>query len=235
LRAEPAELLLVVALIGTTITPYQQLFQQSAVVEKRSAVRQYPDERTDAYIGAILGNVIWVCVIIATAATLHAHGTREVQSAADAAQALRPLAGDLAEGLFGVGLLGASLLAGGIVPLATAYSVSEAFGFRKGVGLDFRRAPVFYGLFSALLVIGGAVAIWPVAGLLQLLVGVQVLNGCLLPIVLCFILLLAGDRRLMGKLCNSRLQAFLGWGTLVLVSVSLLAFVVSELLGGGAS
>jgi Mn2+/Fe2+ NRAMP family transporter len=231
LRAEPGYLLLIVALIGTTITPYQQLFQQSAVVEKRSAVRQYPDERADAYFGAILGNVIWVCVIIASAATLHAHGVRDVQSAADAAQALRPIAGDLAEELFGVGLLGASLLAGGVVPLATAYAVSEAFGFRKGVGLDFRRAPVFYGLFLALLGIGVAAAIWPIAGLIDLLVGVQVLNGCLLPVVLGFILVLASDRRLMGQLRNTRLQAALGWGTLVLVSLALLALLGSQLLG----
>lgn len=230
-RAEPAYLVLIVALIGTTITPYQQLFQQSAVVEKRSAVRQYPNERIDAYAGAVLGNVIWLCVIIATAATLHANGTRDVQSAADAAQALRPIAGDLAEELFGVGLLGASLLAGGVVPLATAYSVTEAFGFRKGVGLDFRRAPVFYGLFTALLIIGVVVAIWPVRSLVDLLVGVQVLNGCLLPVILCFMLVLAGDRRLMGPLCNTRLQTVLGWGTLALVSLALVLLLAMPLLG----
>jgi Mn2+/Fe2+ NRAMP family transporter len=233
LQADPAYLLMVVALVGTTITPYQQLFQQSAVVEKRSAVREYADERADAYVGAILGNVIWACVIIATAATLYAHGTRDIQSATDAAQALRPIAGDLAGQLFGIGLLGASLLAGGIVPLATAYSVSEAFGFRKGVGLDFRRAPVFFGLFTVLLVVGAAVAIWPIASLVELLIDVQVLNGCLLPIVLCFMLLLAGDRRLMGKLRNSRLQASLGWGTLGLVSLALLLLLVSQLAGLG--
>jgi Mn2+/Fe2+ NRAMP family transporter len=233
-HTEPRYLLMVVALVGTTITPYQQLFQQSAVVEKRSAVREYADERTDAYVGAILGNIIWACVIIATAATLYVHGTRDIQSATDAAQALRPIAGDLAGQLFGIGLLGASLLAGGIVPLATAYSVSEAFGFRKGVGLDFRRAPVFFGLFTVLLVVGAAVAIWPIASLVDLLVDVQVLNGCLLPIVLCFMLLLASDRRLMGKLRNSRLQAGLGWGTLALVSLALLLLGSSQLAGLGS-
>jgi Mn2+/Fe2+ NRAMP family transporter len=232
-RTDPGYVLLVVALIGTTITPYQQLFQQSAVVEKRAAIRDYPDERTDAYVGAIVGNVIWVCVIIATAATLYAHGASNVQSAADAAQALRPIAGDWAEHLFGVGLLGASLLAGGVVPLATAYSVSEAFGFRKGVGLDFRRAPVFFGLFTALLVIGAGVAVWPSVPLFDLLVGVQVLNGFLLPVVLAFILVLAGDRRLMGGLRNTRLQAVLGWGTLLAVLASLVVFVGSVVFSSG--
>jgi Mn2+/Fe2+ NRAMP family transporter len=229
-HADPVYLMLVVALIGTTITPYQQLFQQSAVVEKGVALRHYAAERLDAYAGAVLGNLIWACVIIATAATLHASGVTDIQSAADAAQALRPIAGDSAERLFAVGLLGASLLAAGVVPLATAYSVSEAFGFRKGVGLDFRRAPVFYGLFTGLIGIGVAVAAWPGIPLIGLLVGIQVLNGVLLPVILGFMLLLAGDLRLMGSLRNSTLQAVLGWGTLVLVSGAVVFLIVSQVM-----
>jgi Mn2+/Fe2+ NRAMP family transporter len=235
LHGDTAYLLLVVAMIGTTITPYQQLFQQSAVVEKGIARRHYGAERTDAYTGAILGNLIWACVIIATAATLHARGTTEIQSAADAAEALRPIAGDSAAGLFAVGLLGASLLAAGVVPLATAYSVSEAFGFRKGVDLDFRRAPVFFGLFTALIVIGAGVAEWPGIPLIGLLVGIQVLNGILLPVVLGFMLILAGDRRLMGSLRNSRLQALIGWATLVLVCGAVLVLLISQVTGLGGS
>ncbi|MCA1648404.1 MAG: Nramp family divalent metal transporter [Chloroflexi bacterium] len=228
LHGDTAYLLLVVALVGTTITPYQQLFQQSAVVEKGVAQKHYGAEGIDAYAGAVLGNVIWACVIIATAATLHAHGVSDIQSATDAAEALRPIAGDSAERLFAIGLLGASLLAAGVVPLATAYSVSEAFGFRKGVGLDFRRAPVFYGLFSALIVIGAAVALWPAIPLIGLLVGIQILNGVLLPIVLGFILLLASDRRLMGNLRNTKMQAVLGWTTLVLVSAAVLVLLLNQ-------
>jgi NRAMP (natural resistance-associated macrophage protein)-like metal ion transporter len=235
LHGDTAYLLLVVAMIGTTITPYQQLFQQSAVVEKGIARRHYGAERTDAYTGAILGNLIWACVIIATAATLHARGTTEIQSAADAAEALRPIAGDSAAGLFAVGLLGASLLAAGVVPLATAYSVSEAFGFRKGVDLDFRRAPVFFGLFTALIVIGAGVAEWPGVPLIGLLVGIQVLNGILLPVVLGFMLILAGDQRLMGSLRNSRLQAVLGWATLVAVCGAILILLISQVTGLGGS
>jgi Mn2+/Fe2+ NRAMP family transporter len=226
LHSDTAYLLLVVAMIGTTITPYQQLFQQSAVVEKAVALRHYAAERTDAYVGAILGNLIWACIIIATAATLHARGVTEIRSAAEAAEALRPIAGDSAARLFAIGLLGASLLAGGVVPLATAYSVSEAFGFRKGVGLDFRRAPVFYGLFTGLILVGAAIAEWPGIPLIDLLVGIQVLNGILLPVVLGFILLLAADQRLMGSLRNTAPQAALGWGTLLMVSGAALLLIV---------
>lgn len=229
LHGDTAYLLLVVALIGTTITPYQQLFQQSAVVEKGVARKHYGPERIDAYAGAVLGNAIWACVIIATAATLHARGVTDIQSASDAAEALRPIAGDSAARLFAVGLLGASLLAAGVVPLATAYSVSEAFGFRKGVGLDFRRAPVFYGLFSVLILVGSGIALWPDIPIIGLLVGIQVLNGILLPIILGFILLLASDRRLMGTLRNTKVQAVLGWGTLLLVTGAVLVLLLNQL------
>jgi Mn2+/Fe2+ NRAMP family transporter len=119
-------------------------------------------------------------------------------------------------------------LAAGVVPLATAYSVSEAFGFRKGVGLDFRRAPVFYGLFTVLIVVGIGVALWPGIPLIGLLVGIQVLNGILLPVILVFMLLLAGDRRLMGHLRNSTVQTLLGWGTLILVTGAVLVLLISQ-------
>ena len=158
----------------------------------------------------------------------HARGITDIQNAADAAEALRPIAGDSAAQLFAVGLLGASLLAAGVVPLATAYSISEAFGFRKGVGLDFRRAPVFYGLFTVLIVIGVGVALWPTIPLIALLVGIQVLNGILLPVVLGFMLVLAGDQRLMGSLRNTTLQSVLGWGTLVLVCGAVVVLLVSQ-------
>src|SRR5581483_5892157 len=130
-----------VATVGTTITPYMQLFQQSAAVEAGVARAHYSTERWDAYLGALFSNVVAAFIVIASAATLHVAGQTEVETAAEAAQALAPVAGPYAQMLFAVGLLGASLLAAGVLPLATAYSVSEAFGFRKGVNLDFRRAP----------------------------------------------------------------------------------------------
>src|SRR5262249_46303815 len=153
-----------------------------------------------AYTGSVLSNLVAACIIIATGATLHAAGKTEVNTAADAAQALAPVAGAAAQGLFAVGLLGASLLAAGALPVATAYSVSEGFGFPKRTNLAFRQAPIFVGLFSALLALGAAVALIPGLPLIQLLVGVQVLNGVLLPVILLFLLLLVNDARLAGDL-----------------------------------
>src|SRR4051794_11783087 len=164
-----------------------QLFQQSAIVEKSVGRDDYGPERVDACAGAAFGNLIAAFIIIATAATLHVAGITNIETAQDAAMALEPVAGDGALVLFAVGLLGASLVAGGVLPLATAYSVSEAFGFRKGVNLDFRRAPIFVGLFTALVVVGALVALIPGVPVLQVLVGVQVLNGMLLPIILLFV------------------------------------------------
>jgi Mn2+/Fe2+ NRAMP family transporter len=234
IHSDPAYLVLLVGLIGTTITPYMQLFQQSAIVEKGVGRDDYAPERVDAYSGAVFGNVISAFIIIATAATLHVAGITEIETAADAAKALEPVAGASAVTLFAIGLLGASLVAAGVLPLATAYSVSEAFGFRKGVNLDFRRAPIFLGLFSALVAGAAVVALVPNVPFIQLLLGIQVLQGALLPVILVFILLLARDRRLMGSLRNGPINTALGWGTLILVTGAVLVLFASQLfnLGG---
>jgi len=224
---DSGSLVLLVALIGTTITPYQQLFQQSAIVEKGVARRHYWPERVDAYAGAILGNLIWAFVIIASAASLHVAGKTQVQSAADAAQALRPLVGDAAEALFAIGLLGASLLAAAIVPLATAYAVSEAFGFPKGVNLQPRRAPIYFGLFSGLVLIGVVGALVPGIPVIPLLIGTQVLNGLLLPVLLTFTVVLAAQRRLMGELRSGWFSGTVAWITLLLVAAAALLLVLS--------
>jgi Mn2+/Fe2+ NRAMP family transporter len=231
LRSDPDYILLFVGTVGTTITPYMQLFQQSASVEKGIARRHYGPERIDAYAGAVLSNLIAAFIIIATAASLNRAGTTEIETAADAAQALRPVAGDFATGLFAVGLLGASLLAAGVLPVATAYSVSEAFGFRKGVSLDYRRAPIFLRLFTVLIGGGALVALIPNIPVIQLLVMIQALNGILLPIILVFMLLLINDERLVGDLKNSRLANILGWGTFAFVSTAVLFLLGSQALG----
>ncbi|MBV9595296.1 MAG: Nramp family divalent metal transporter [Chloroflexi bacterium] len=230
-QANPDYLLLLVGLIGTTITPYMQLFQQSAIVEKGVGRDDYGPERIDAYAGAAFGNLISAFIIIATAATLHVAGITDIQTAQDAAQALRPLAGDASLVLFAIGLLGASLVAGGVLPLATAYSVSEAFGFRKGVNLDFRRAPIFVGLYTALVVVSGLIALVPGVPVIELLVGVQVLNGMLLPVILLFILILANNGRLTGELRNGPINRVLGWGTFVLVTGAVAVLLGSQALG----
>jgi len=222
---------LLVALIGTTITPYMQIFQQSSVVERGGDRRRYGPERADAYVGAIFSNLMSVFMIIATGATLYvAHKTR-IDTAADAAVALEPLAGHFARTIFAVGLLGASLLAAAVLPLATSYAVSEAFGFSKGVDLDFRRAPLFFTLFTLLVLIGAAVALIPNLPVIQLLIWIQVLNGVLLPIILLFILLLINDARLTGDLKNSRSYNVLGWGTFAVITLAVLVMLGGQVVG----
>lgn len=220
IHADPDYLLVFVGLIGTTMTPYQQLFQQSSIVEKGVARRHYGPERIDTYVGMILSNLMSAFIIIATAATLHVAGKNTVDSAAEAAQALRPVAGAWAAALFATGLLGASLLAAGVLPLATAYSISEAFGFPKGVNQAFHRARSFFGIFTGLIVGGAGVALIPNVPVIQLLLAIQVLNGMLLPVILIFLLLLINDRRLVGELANTRLYNVLGWGTFMIVSTA---------------
>ena len=229
-HADQEYLFLLVGLLGTTITPFMQLFQQSSTVERGVARRHYGPERVDAYAGAIFSNLISITMIIATAATLHQAGQTEIESAADAARALEPIAGNAAKALFAVGLMGASLLAGAVLPLATAYAVSEVFGMPKGVNLDFRRAPIFFGLFTGIIFIGAALALIPNLPVIQLLVSVQVLNGMLLPIMLVFILKLVNDQPLMKELKNSRTYNLLGWGTFLLITAAVLIMLGSQLL-----
>ncbi len=235
LNSDPAYLFLVVGLLGTTITPYIQIFQQSSLVEKGVARRHYGTERIDAYFGAVFSNLMSISMIIATAATLYVVGQREIASAADAARALEPVVGGAARVLFAIGLLGATLLAGAVLPLATAYAVSETFGMPKGVNLDFRRGRVFFSLFTALIVVGVVLALIPNIPVMKLLVGVQVLNGLLLPIILVFILLLINDTALTKELKNTRLNNALGIGTLVMITTAVLVMIggqVLEWLGG---
>ncbi len=229
-NSDPAYLFLVVGLLGTTITPYIQIFQQSSLVEKGVARRHYGPERIDAYFGAVFSNLMSISMIIATAATLYVVGQREIGSAADAARALEPVVGSAARVLFGIGLLGATLLAGAVLPLATAYAVSEAFGMPKGVNLDFRRGRVFFSLFTALIVVGVVLALIPNIPVMKLLVGVQVLNGLLLPIILVFILLLINDKSLTKELKNTRLNNAMGIGTLLLITSAVVVMIGGQLI-----
>lgn len=229
-RNDSAYLFLIVGLMGTTITPYIQIFQQSSLVEKGVARRHYGPERVDAYAGAIFSNLMSISMIIATAATLYVVGQREIETAADAARALEPVVGSAARILFGIGLLGATLLAGAVLPLATSYAVSEVFGVPKGVNLDFRRGKVFFSLFTALIVISAGLALVPGLPVIQLLVGVQVLNGILLPIILVFILLLINDKRLTGDLKNTRRNNILAFATLVLITTAVVVMLGGQLL-----
>jgi Mn2+/Fe2+ NRAMP family transporter len=224
---EPIYLQALVALIGTTITPYMQLFVQATVVEKGVTPRDYKYTRFDTIVGVVLSNAVSIFIIIATAATLHTNGVTSVESAADAAKALEPVAGAGATALFAVGLFGASMLAAGVLPLATAYSVTESLGFEKGVSLTFREAPVFMGLFTALVILGALVAMIPGLPLFAVLIAVQILNGVLLPILLVFIVRLASNKDIMGKYAIGGFYRILAWGTVIVISVAVVLMLVT--------
>jgi Mn2+/Fe2+ NRAMP family transporter len=221
-------LLLFVATAGTTITPFMQLYVQSAVVERGIGPDELNAERAEVVSGSIFANLVAMFIIVATGATLFLHGDHVVNNAADAARALVPFAGRYAEVLFGVGLLGASLLAAAILPVTAAYVISETFGFEKGISHRPREAPVFVGVVTALIVIGTVVAITPGIPVIHLLVGVQVINGFLLPITLFFVWRLASNRELMGEYANGRTFNLLAGATVVATSaLSLVLLVVT--------
>jgi len=193
---------LFIATAGTTITPFMQLYVQSAVVERGLGPDDLHAEQLEVASGSIFANLVASFIIIATGATLFLHGHHTVNSAADAARALKPFAGRFAEALFGVGLLGASLLAAAILPVTAAYVIAETFGFEKGLSRRPREAPVFVAVITVLIAIGTLVAIIPGIPVIKLLVAVQVVNGVLLPITLYFVWRLSSNRELMGEYAN---------------------------------
>jgi Mn2+/Fe2+ NRAMP family transporter len=203
--------LILAALVGTTIAPWQHFYLQAAVVEKRVGPRQYGDTRRDVLFGSISCMVIVFFIIVCTAATLYASGHHEVPDAKSAALALRPLAGNWASSLFALGLLNASLFAASILPLSTSYVICEALGFESGIDRKFGEAKIFYSLYTALIVIGAALILIPGAPLVRIAVLSQVANGILLPLVLVFILLLVNRRDLMGDQVNSRAFNWVAW------------------------
>jgi Mn2+/Fe2+ NRAMP family transporter len=227
---DPQYIALVVGLIGTTISPYQQVFQQSAVVEKGVSRRRYGPERWDTYVGMLFSSIITIFIIVATAATLHQSGNTNINSAADAAKALEPIAGNAAGALFAIGIVGASLMAASIIPISTSFAFTEAFGLVEGMGLELSRAPVFYGLFLFQVILAAGLSLVPSIPAFQLLVGVQVLNGILFPFILVFMLVLANNHSLMGNQKNGRFDNLLGWGSLVLISLAVIAGLLQQIL-----
>ena len=225
-------LFLFIATAGTTITPFMQLYVQSAVVEKGVGPAELNAERAEVATGSIFANLIAMFIIIATGATLFVHGEHTVNSAADAAKALAPFAGRYAEVLFAVGLLGASLLAAAILPVTAAYVIAETFGFEKGIKHRPREAPVFVGVITALIAIGTIVAIIPGIPVITLLVGVQVVNGVLLPITLFFVWRLASNRKLMGDYANGRTFNILAGATVIATSTLSLLLLGVTIAGG---
>jgi NRAMP (natural resistance-associated macrophage protein)-like metal ion transporter len=226
LHSGSAFIVLLIALAGTTITPYMQLYLQSAVVERGVREDELPREEREAVAGAVFANLIASFIIIATGATLFTHGIHDISSAAEAARALNPFAGQYAEALFGIGLLGASLLAAAILPIATSYVVSESLGYEKGVGRRREEAPVFVNIITGMILLSAFVAMIPGVPVISLLVGVQVVNGLLLPINLFFIWRLARSENVMGERRNRGLLDGAAAVTVAVTSTLSLALVV---------
>ena len=194
-------LLLGVALIGTTVSPYMQLYAAAGVVDKGADPADYPRARIDAISGAVFACIVSMTIIIATATAIGGRGP--LTSAAEAAEALKPVAGAAAEVLFALGLIGASALAGAVVPLSSAYAISEAVGVERSVSRRFTEARLFLGLFAVQVLLGAALALTHI-NLITLLIGTQVLQGIVTPVILIFILILTSRRSVLGKAANGR-------------------------------
>jgi len=224
-------LYMVIGLVGTTIAPWMQFYLQASVVEKGITERQYRATRWDVVLGCVFTDIVAWFIIVACAATLYAAGHHNIESAADAAQALRPLAGDYAYLLFAAGLFNASLFAASILPISTAYAVCEGLGFESGLDKRFDEAPVFYWLYTLLIVLGAGVLLVPRVPLVYVSVLSQVANGVVLPFVLIFMLLLTNDRELMGEHVNSRGFNIVAWTTVVTTIVMTIALVITQIRG----
>ncbi len=218
-RTDGLYLFTVIALIGTTITPFMQVYIQSSVVEKGMDKDDLTIARVDVIFGTLFACVIAAFIVITTAATLNANGITEIDSAATAAEAFVPIAGQYAKYLFGIGLFGAAMLAMGVLPLATAYSISEALGFEKGLSRSFREAPVFLGVFTFLVVLGCVVALIPGIPQIRLLLYTQAINGLLLPVILTAIVSLSSNSEIMGEHRNGRYFKIIAWTITIIVSI----------------
>ena len=205
-------LVMVVTLVGTTIAPWMQFYLQSAIVEKGVQLKDYALSRLDVIVGCIVTDVVAYFIVLACGATIHKAGGH-IGSAGDAAVALKPLAGTWASALFAFGLFNASVFSASILPLSTSYYVCEAFGWESGIDRRREDAPQFYFLYEAMIVLGAGLVLIPNLPLLKIMLLSQTANGVLLPFILIFMLLLAGDERLMGRYRNGRILGALSWLT----------------------
>lgn len=215
---KPSYLVMLVGIAGTTIAPWMQFYLQSSIVEKGIKVREYKIARWDVIGGSILAPIVAFFIVVACAATLFKSGIR-IESAKDAALALEPLAGKYCSWLFAFGLFNASVFAASILPLSTAYSFCEGMGWETGVDKRFKEAPQFFGLYTALIVIGSGVVLYPKFSLLWVMYLSQVGNGILLPFILIFMLLLVNNKDIMGEHVNSKTYNIISWFTVVAMIV----------------
>jgi Mn2+/Fe2+ NRAMP family transporter len=228
-------LLMLTALVGTTIAPWQFFYMQASFVEKRVGKRQYGQARADVIVGSVTCMIVVFFIIVCTAATLYVSGHRNITDAGEAALALVPLAGRWAGMLFAFGLLNASLFAASILPLSTAHVICEGMGFEAGIDHKFKDAPIFYSLYTVMIVVGAAVILIPRAPLYKILVLSQVANGVWLPIVLIFMLLLVNRKDLMGEYVNSPTFNVVAWLTTVAMIALTLILVYTAIFPNSAA
>jgi NRAMP (natural resistance-associated macrophage protein)-like metal ion transporter len=235
LQLNQGYLLTLVAVVGTTIAPWMQFYQQSAIADKQISVKHLRYEQLDTYVGAFLTDFVAFFIVVCTGATLFVHHI-QINEAKDAAQALVPLVGGngrIAEILFAVGLLNASLMAASVLPLSTAYSIAEAFGWERGVGRTFKEAPQFLSLYTFIIVLGAGITLFvPTDRLVFVLNLPNVVGGMLLPLVLVLMILLCNDRRLMGRYVNGRIFNVIAWTTTIVMTILTLLIILSTLFSG---
>lgn len=218
-------LLTFIGMIGTTITPYMQFYLQSSIVDKKLSISDYKYEKLDVYLGAFWGDAVSFFIIVCTAATLYKAGIA-INSAKQAALALRPIAGQAAFILFGAGLFGASVLAAAVIPLSTAYAVCEAFGWESGIDCDLKDAPAFFGIYTSIIVIGAVFILIPGISLIKIILITQRIAGILSPVILIFMIILINDKNIMGKYINNKTQNIISWFTVIfIITLSVILFI----------
>jgi Mn2+/Fe2+ NRAMP family transporter len=230
LLLEPAYIYMLIGMVGTTIAPWMQFYLQSAVVEKGVTAKEYKESRIEVIVGCIMTSVIAFFIIVACAGAIWKFGPKNINDATEAAQGLKPF-GQYTFLLFSAGLFNASLFAACILPLSTAYSVCEGLGFESGVNKRFREAPIFYWLYTLLIVVGAGFVLLPGFPLIRMILVSQVINGVLLPVVLIFMVLLVNKRDLMKTWINSRVYNLVVWATVVVMIGMTLAFAGISLRG----
>lgn len=228
-----AYLVMLIGLVGTTVAPWQFFYLQAGEVEKKIGVRQYRHARMDVLVGSITSMAVVFFIIVCTASTLHVAGRTNITDAAQAAAALEPLAGHWAAWLFAFGLLNASLFAASILPLSTAHVICEGLGFEAGLDRKVDEAPIFYGLYTGLIVVGAGVILIPGAPLFKILLLTQVANGIWLPVVLIFMLLLINRRDLMAEMTNGRVLNVIAWTTSLVMIVVTLVWIYASIFQPG--
>jgi Mn2+/Fe2+ NRAMP family transporter len=222
-------LAMVIALVGTTIAPWMQFYMQSTVIEKGLKMKHYRYTIIDIVVGCVVTIVVAFFIMVACGSTLHPQGI-QINEAKDAALALRPLAGEIASQVFAFGLFVASVFSATILPLATAFYVSEAFGFEAGIDKKWNEAREFYTLYTGILVISALIILIPGAPLIQISIWSQVINGVLLPVVLVSMILLINNRKIMGNYVNKPYQNLIGWGAVIILTTLSLILIIMPVL-----